>query len=275
MSSAMNAKRIVIKVGTSTLTYDSGKPNIRQIDKLCRAIADISNQGREILLVSSGAIGVGVGKIGLSDRPSDISGRQAMAAVGQCELMFIYDKIFSEYGKSVAQVLLTKYDVENEKQKEHIIGCLSALLDMSIIPIINENDTVAIDELEGSNIGDNDRLSATVAKLVGADALIMITDIDGLYDRNPREDASAIQIPVVLEINESLRKMAGGSGSRRGTGGMAAKLDAAEYACDAGIDVYILGNDTNELYAVMDGKPGGTHFVPRRSNADSPSEAAG
>ena len=265
MSNIKNAKRIVIKVGTSTLTHDSGKPNIRCIDMLCRVISDLCNSGKEIVLVTSGAIGIGVGKMNLPERPTNVAGRQAMAAVGQCELMFMYDKLFSEYGKNVAQILLTRYDVENEHHRQHIIECMSALLEMSIIPIVNENDTVAIDELEGKNIGDNDNLSAIVAKLIDADALIMMTDIDGLYDRNPREDDSAVQIPVVLEINDSLREMAGGSGSKRGTGGMITKLEAAEYACDAGIDTYIINGDPNNLYTLADGNVTGTHFVPKRA----------
>ena len=245
MSRIQNAKRIVIKVGTSTLTYENGKPNIRSIDHLCRVISDLCNSGREIVLVTSGAMGVGVGKMGLEQRPTDTAGRQAMAAVGQCELMFLYDKIFAEYGMKTAQVLLTRYDVENEYHKQNVIDCMSALLNMSIIPIVNENDTVAIDELTGSNIGDNDNLSAIVAKLVGAQSLVLITDIDGLYDRNPREEA-------------------GGSGSKRGTGGMVTKLQAAEYACAAGIDTYIVSSDANNLYALTDGKVVGTHFVSAR-----------
>lgn len=264
MANIVSAKRIVIKVGTSTLTYENGKPNIRRIDQLCRVISDLCNSGKEIVLVTSGAIGVGVGKIGLGQRPTDVAGRQAMAAVGQCELMFMYDKFFAEYGKNVAQILLTRYDVENEHHKKHVVECMSALLDMSIIPIVNENDTVAIDELQGNNIGDNDNLSAIVAKLIGAQALVMITDIDGLYNSNPREDESAVQIPVVLEINDSLKEMAGGSGSKRGTGGMVTKLEAAECACSAGIDTYIIGGNHDNLYTLIDGGVTGTHFVSKR-----------
>lgn len=262
MANIKNAKRIVIKVGTSTLTYENGKPNIRGIDHLCRVISDLCNSGREIVLVTSGALGVGVGKMGLNQRPTDTAGRQAMAAVGQCELMFLYDKIFSEYGIKTAQVLLTRYDVENEYHRQNVIDCMSALLALSIIPIVNENDTVAIDELTGSNIGDNDNLSAIVANLVGAQSLVLITDIDGLYNRNPREDDSAVQIPVVLEITDALKEMAGGSGSTRGTGGMITKIQAAEYACAAGIDTYIISSDPGNLYALIDGKVVGTHFVP-------------
>ena len=269
MANIKSAKRIVIKVGTSTLTYENGKPNIRGIDKLCRVISDLCNSGREIVLVTSGALGVGVGKIGLEERPKDVAGRQAMAAVGQCELMFLYDKLFAEYGIKVAQVLLTRYDVENEHHRNNVIECMSALLQMSIIPIVNENDTVAIDELTGNNIGDNDNLSAIVANLVGAQSLVLITDIDGLYDRNPREDESAVQIPVVLEITDALKEMAGGSGSKRGTGGMVTKLQAAQYACSCGIDTYIVGSDPHNLYDLIDGKVVGTHFVPSRDSVSS------
>ena len=264
MANIKSAKRIVIKVGTSTLTYENGKPNIRGIDKLCRVISDLCNSGREIVLVTSGALGVGVGKIGLEERPKDVAGRQAMAAVGQCALMFLYDKLFAEYGIKVAQVLLTRYDVENEHHRSNVIECMSALLQMSIIPIVNENDTVAIDELTGNNIGDNDNLSAIVANLVDAQSLVMITDIDGLYDRNPREDESAVQIPVVLEITDALKEMAGGSGSKRGTGGMVTKIQAAQFACSCGIDTYIVGSDPHHLYDLIDGKVVGTHFVPSR-----------
>ena len=244
MANIQNAKRIVIKVGTSTLTYENGKPNIRSIDHLCRVISDLCNSGREIVLVTSGALGVGVGKMGLDQRPTDTAGRQAMAAVGQCELMFLYDKIFAEYGIKTAQVLLTRYDVENEHHRQNVIDCMSALINMSIIPIVNENDTVAIDELTGSNIGDNDNL--------------------WLYNRNPREDDTAVQIPVVLEITDALKEMAGGSGSKRGTGGMVTKIQAAEYACAVGIDTYIISSDPNNLYALTDGKVVGTHFVPQK-----------
>ena len=245
MANIQSAKRIVIKVGTSTLTYENGKPNIRSIDHLCRVISDLCNSGREIVLVTSGALGVGVGKMGLEQRPTDTAGRQAMAAVGQ-------------------QVLLTRYDVENEHHRQNVIDCMSALINMGIIPIVNENDTVAIDELTGSNIGDNDNLSAIVANLVNAQSLVLITDIDGLYNRNPREDDSAVQIPVVLEITDALKEMAGGSGSKRGTGGMVTKIQAAEYACAAGIDTYIISSDANNLYALTDGKVVGTHFVPQK-----------
>ena len=184
----MEKKLTVIKVGTSTLTYENGKINYRRIESLCKVIADLQNSGEQIILVSSGAIGVGMGKAGLSVRPTETKKKQALAAIGQCELMFMYDKLFGEYNHSVAQILLTRYAVETEQKRQNVINTLDELLDMNIIPVINENDTVAIDELEGNNFGDNDMLSAIVAGLVGADKLVILTDIDGLYDDNPRTD---------------------------------------------------------------------------------------
>ncbi len=261
------AKRIVVKVGTSTLTHESGKPNFRCIERLCRVLADISNSGRDVVLVTSGAIGMGVGRLGLSERPSDTAGRQAMAAVGQCELMAMYDRLFSEYGKNCAQVLITGDIVDHEQQLSHLRNCINKLLELSIIPVINENDAVSVDELAGHNFGDNDNLSAQVACMISADALVMLTDIDGLYDHDPRQCSEAVRIPVVLEINESICALAGGSGSKRGTGGMATKLAAAQTATEAGVDAYIAaGDDPGVLYDLIDGKQVGTHFVARRTN---------
>ena len=265
MTHASHATRIVVKVGTSTITHESGKPNIRCIDRLCRVLADISNSGREIVLVTSGAVGVGLGRLGITQRPTDIAERQAMAAIGQCELMFMYDKFFTEYNCNCAQVLLTGDIIDDEKRKTHVTNCINALLDHSIIPIINENDAVSVDELEGHNIGDNDNLSSIVARLIEADTLIMLTDIDGLYDRDPRTDPDAVKLPVVLEINDSIRELAGGTGSKRGTGGMITKLEAASSACAAGIDSYIMAGDNPEaLYDLLEGAAVGTHFVPHR-----------
>lgn len=264
MATLQNAKRIVIKVGTSTLTHENGRPNIRRIEKMVRAISDLRNQGKEIVLVTSGAIGVGVGKLGLKERPTDVNGRQALAAVGQCELMFLYDKLFSEYGHAVAQVLLTRDVIDDAHRKENVVNTFNALLEMNVTPIVNENDTVAIDELTGHNIGDNDNLSAIVAVLIEAEALILLTDIDGLYDRNPRENPEAVRIPVVLNVDENVRKLAGGTGSARGTGGMVTKLDAAETACSHGIETYIMsGLEPEMLYRLFDGEQIGTHFVAR------------
>lgn len=259
------ARRIVIKVGTSTLTHESGKPNIRRIEHLCRVLSDLSNSGKDIVLVTSGAIGMGVGRLGLVERPSDTAGRQAMAAVGQCQLMAMYDRFFSEYGKNCAQVLITGDIVDHEQQLSHLRRCIDKLLELSIIPVINENDAVSVDELEGHNFGDNDSLSAAVATMIAADALVMMTDIDGLYDHDPHKCAEAVRIPVVLEINDRIRELAGGSGSKRGTGGMVTKLTAAESATAAGVDAYIVAGDQPEqLYELIDGKQVGTHFVAHR-----------
>ena len=190
-----HAKTVVVKIGTSTLTYENGKLNLRRIEYLCRTLSDLQNSGRRIVLVSSGAIGVGVGKLGLARRPDETAKKQALAAVGQCELMFIYDKFFGEYHQNVAQVLLTADVTARENSRTNVVNTFSELLSMGIIPIVNENDTVAVDELEGRNFGDNDTLSAIVASLVGADALVILTDIDGLYDKNPKTCPDAKRPP--------------------------------------------------------------------------------
>lgn len=256
-----NMKRIVIKVGTSTLTYDNGRINLRRIEQLCKVICDLQNSGYEIVLVSSGAIGVGVGKLGLKSRPTENKDKQAVAAVGQCELMFMYDKLFGEYNHTVAQILLTKYDVENDHKRQNVINTIDTLLDMNIIPIVNENDTVAIDELEGAKIGDNDMLSAIVSVLVSAEKLIILTDIDGLYNDNPRTNPNAKKIDVVDNITEDILKVAGDTGSNRGTGGMITKLKAASYVTQDGIDCYIInGSNPANLYDTLEDKPIGTLF---------------
>ncbi len=258
----MKEKRIVIKVGTSTLTYDSGKLNLRGIDKLCKVICDLQNAGNNIILVSSGAIGAGVGKLGLKERPTETRYRQALAAVGQCELMFIYDKFFGDYNNTVAQVLITKDVVVNDLSRQHIINTFNALLEMNIIPIVNENDTVAVDELVGANIGDNDTLSAVVADIVDADLLVILSDIDGLYDKDPRINSDAKKIDEVRQIDDNIRSMAGGVGTNRGTGGMATKITAATLSTDAGIDCCIMnGSDPSKLYDLLEGKPIGTIFL--------------
>lgn len=259
----MEKKLTVIKVGTSTLTYENGKINYRRIESLCKVIADLQNSGEQIILVSSGAIGVGMGKAGLSVRPTETKKKQALAAIGQCELMFMYDKLFGEYNHSVAQILLTRYAVETEQKKQNVINTLDELLDMNIIPVINENDTVAIDELEGNNFGDNDMLSAIVAGLVGADKLVILTDIDGLYDDNPRTNPNANKIDVVGRISPEIFEMAAGTGSNRGTGGMITKLQAADYATKRGVEVSVInGSNPENLYEVIDGNKIGTKFLP-------------
>ena len=243
----MEKKLTVIKVGTSTLTYENGKINYRRIESLCKVIADLQNSGEQIILVSSGAIGVGMGKAGLSVRPTETKKKQALAAIGQCELMFMYDKLFGEYNHSVAQILLTRYAVETEQKRQNVINTLDELLDMNIIPVINENDTVAIDELEGNNFGDN--------------------DIDGLYDDNPRTNPNANKIDVVGRISPEIFEMAAGTGSNRGTGGMITKLHAADYATQRGVECHIVnGANPNVLYYVFDGMNVGTKFLARKEN---------
>lgn len=260
----MENKRTVVKVGTSTLTYENGKLNYRTIESLCKVLSDLQNKGEQIMLVSSGAIGVGMGKTGLVKRPSETKKKQALAAIGQCELMFMYDKFFGEYNHSVAQILLTRYAVETEQKRQNIINTIDELLSMNIIPIINENDTVAIDELEGNNFGDNDMLSAIVASLVNADRLIILTDIDGLYDSNPRANPDAKKITTVDKITPEILAMAAGSGSNRGTGGMLTKLQAAEYATSRGVICHVInGSNPKSLYEILDGKNKGTVFLAK------------
>ena len=256
-----HAKTVVVKIGTSTLTYENGKLNLRRIEYLCRTLSDLQNSGRRIVLVSSGAIGVGVGKLGLARRPDETAKKQALAAVGQCELMFIYDKFFGEYHQNVAQVLLTADVTARENSRTNVVNTFSELLSMGIIPIVNENDTVAVDELEGRNFGDNDTLSAIVASLVGADALVILTDIDGLSDKNPKPCPDAKRIPLVRAITDEVRAMAGGAGSSRGTGGMATKIRAAQVAAESHIPTVILaGDDPENLYRVFEGEDIGTVF---------------
>ena len=252
MSSVTEARRIVVKVGTSTLTYENGRLNLRAIESLCKVLTDLQNSGKEIVLVSSGAMGVGVGKLGLRSRPSETHRRQAIAAVGQCELMFIYDK---------AQLLLTRDIIDNALTKRNVTNTLQALLEMRIIPIINENDTVAVDELAGANFGDNDTLSAIVARVTDADLLILLTDIDGLYNADPHQHPDAKRIPVVTAIDDELLALAGGAGSKRGTGGMQTKLHALQLTMEKQIPGVIMnGADPQKLYALFDGEDVGTLF---------------
>lgn len=255
---------VVIKVGTSTLTYENGKINLRLLENLCKTISNLQNSGKKVILVSSGAIGVGVGKLGLKKRPEDTAKKQALAAVGQCELMFMYDKFFSEYNRTVAQVLLTAEDVHGEISRKNVQNTFSELLSMDIIPVVNENDTVATAELEGKNFGDNDTLSAIVATLTGADVLVILTDIDGMYDGNPKENPNAKRLPLVREITPAVKALAGGVGSSRGTGGMATKVKAAEIAANAGIATCIIsGSRAENLYDLFDGEDIGTVFLAK------------
>lgn len=258
------AGRIVVKVGTSTLAYGPGRLNLLRIEKLVRELADLANQGKEILLVSSGAIAAGLGRIGLDKKPDSIPQKQAVAAIGQSVLMHVYEKFFSEYGKVMGQVLLTKENSVRHHQYIHSRNALLALLEMGVIPVINENDAVAVDEIK---IGDNDSLSATVATLVDADALIILSDIDGLYTANPQEDAEARLLDEVCEITPELERIAGGSGSDMGTGGMSTKIDAAKVAMNAGVTMVIApGGRDGVLHEILSGKPVGTVFPAKPSH---------
>lgn len=265
MSVFTGVKRIVVKVGTSTLTHQTGLLNLRRIEVLVKMLSDLKNAGMELILVSSGAIGVGVGELGLKEKPSDTPTKQACAAIGQCELMYIYDKLFSEYNHKVAQILLTKDVVEQPHRKENVQNTFNRLLDMNVIPVVNENDTVSVEEIE---FGDNDTLAAVVGKLVDADLLIMLSDIDGLYDKNPRQFSDAKLIPHVEEITEEIRALAGGKGSSLGTGGMITKLNAAQIAMDAGFPMILLnGQHPDLLYDLYDGKEVGTLFGRLKGSA--------
>lgn len=259
--------RIVVKVGTSTLAHAGGRLNIRRVELLCKVLSDLKNAGHEIVLVSSGAIGMGVGKLGLSGRPEDMPGKQAAAAVGQCELMYTYDKLFSEYNHTVAQILLTADDIQDARRKNYVHNTLERLLQWGVLPIINENDAVAIDEIGiNTTIGENDTLSAIVAKLIDADLLVLLSDIDGLYTADPRQDESATLIPEVTAITEDILALAGGTGTSLGSGGMATKLKAANVAMQAGIDMVITNGERPEnLYALLEGQSIGTRFVGKKA----------
>ena len=256
-------KRIVIKVGTSTLTHKTGRLNIRRMEKLVKVISDIQNSGRQVTLVSSGAIGLGMGKMGMQNRPTETPLKQACAAVGQCELMYIYDKLFGNYNITVAQILLTKYILDTPR-KNNVVNTFEQLFARGVIPVVNENDTVAIDELE-LEFGENDTLAAHVAQFSNSDMLIILSDIDGFYDANPKINPNAKLIPMVTEINDDIRKLAGDAVSGLGTGGMITKINAAEMAMNAGIDMAILnGRNPDILYDLFDGKQVGTIFTANK-----------
>ena len=254
--------RIVVKVGTSTLAHSTGHMNIRRVEALCKVLSDLKNAGHEIILVSSGAIGMGVGKLSLKERPRDIPGKQAAAAVGQCELMYTYDRLFSKYNHVVAQILLTGSDVEYPERRQNFQNTLFRLLELDALPVINENDTVGTEEIV---IGDNDTLAAIVAVCARADLLVLLTDIDGLYTADPHRDPEAKLIPVVEALTPDILARAGGNGSSLGTGGMVTKLRAAQRVTETGIDMVIAnGADPDNLYRIMDGEPVGTRFLGRR-----------
>ena len=254
----MEKKRIVVKVGTSTLTHKTGKTNIARISDLVNVLADLHNMGHEIILVSSGAIAIGTSRLGLKRKPDTIMGKQAAAAVGQGELMFLYDKFFGEYDVVVSQLLFTYDALENPDNKEHLTNTFNQLREYGSIPVVNENDSVSIEELLN---GDNDCLSATVAELIGADMLILLTDTDGLYDGNPSENPEARLIDIVEEITEEIEAFAGGAG-KRGTGGFMTKVKAAKIATSAGIPVVVMnGADPKKIYDVLNGENVGTKFL--------------
>ncbi|MCL2126470.1 MAG: glutamate 5-kinase [Oscillospiraceae bacterium] len=262
----MDKKRIVFKVGTSTLCHGGKGLKFKNIDGLARVLTDIKNEGNEVILVSSGAIGAGVGKLGLPERPAEIRMKQAVAAVGQLELMHIYDKMFGEYGATVGQVLFTRDDVDRPNVKQNLCGTFESLLLLGVIPIVNENDSVCIEEIESEHkiFGDNDTLSAVVATLVGADLLVLLSDIDGLFDSDPHKNPDAKLIPVVHEINDDVIALAGGTKSSLGTGGMVTKLAAAQIAGECGIDTVIMnGSQPQNLYVAVHGGEVGTRFALR------------
>lgn len=251
--------RIVVKIGTSTLAYATGQLNIRRVEELCKTMSDIRNAGHELILVSSGAIGMGVGKLGLRTRPRDIPTKQAAAAVGQCELMYVYDKLFSEYHHAVAQLLITADNLSNETRHANFTNTLNRLLELGAVPVINENDTVATDEIV---IGDNDTLAAMVAESVGANLLVLLSDIDGLYTADPHTDPNAKLLPVVHRVDDGIRALAGVSSTDQGTGGMVTKLRAAEICLNCGCEMVIAnGREPMLLYDIVEGKPVGTRFV--------------
>ena len=264
MKKISERKRIVVKVGTSTLTHKTGRLNIRRVEQLVKTLADLYNAGHEVILVSSGAIGLGMGKLGLRERPKDTKGKQACAAVGQCELMYMYDNLFSNYSITVAQILLTKY-ILLEDRRTNVENSLETLLSMGVIPVVNENDTVAIDELE-LEVGENDSLAAIVATIAKADLFIMMSDIDGLFDKDPNSSDDAQMIPVVQEITDEIRGVAGGVTTNVGTGGMRTKIRAVEIAFEAGIDVVLMNGKTpKKLYDLFEDKPVGTLFTKKDS----------
>ena len=258
-------QRIVVKVGTSTLTHDSGNLDLRSMEHLVRTLSDLSGMGHEIILVTSGAIAVGTAKLGLPERPKELRMKQATAAVGQCRMMHLYDKLFSEYNRSMAQILLTGDDVEEEDRAMHLRSTFSALLEMGVIPVVNETDSVSSAEIETGHhkvLGDNDTLSAIVARLCNADLLVLMSDINGLYDADPKTHPDAKLLHHVHEITPEILEMAGGAGSWRGTGGMATKLTAARIAMESGCDMVITnGARMDDLYGIVAGEDIGTRFL--------------
>ena len=257
--------RIVVKVGTSTLAHATGRLNIRHVEELVKVLSDLKNAGHEMILVSSGAIGMGVGKLNLPGRPADMPTKQAAAAVGQCELMYTYDKLFSQYNHTVAQILLTGEDVDQADRKQNFENTMARLLELGALPVINENDSIATDEIK---VGDNDTLGAIVACAVEADLLVLLSDIEGLYTADPRKDPDARLIPVVEAVTPEIEALAGEKGSELAVGGMATKLRAAKLVTAAGCDMIITnGEHPERLYDIAEGRPVGTRFLGRRPTA--------
>ena len=251
--------RLVVKVGTSTLAHPTGRLNIRHVEALCKVLSDLKNSGIEVILVSSGAIGMGVGKLNIKGRPEDMATKQAAAAVGQCELMYTYDKLFSEYNHTVAQILLTGYDVHNRESYGNFCNTMFRLIDLGVLPVINENDTVSTDEI---SIGDNDTLSAIVATSIKADLLVLLSDIDGLYTADPHKCSEAQLIDTVTDITDDIVSLAGGAVTGQGTGGMVTKINAARMCMQSGCDMIIANGENPEiLYDIADGKKIGTRFI--------------
>ncbi len=255
--------RIVVKIGTSTLAHKTGRINIRRVEELCKVMSDLKNAGHELILVSSGAIGMGVGKLMLGAKPTDIPTKQAAAAVGQCELMYVYDKIFSEYNHNVAQILITGEDIEHSDRRVNFENTMRRLLELNVLPIVNENDSIATDEIV---IGDNDTLGAIVATTLEADLLIILSDINGFYTADPHKDPLAKLLHRITEITPEIEAMIGGVGSELGTGGMTTKISAAKIVNQCGIDMVIAnGNNPDILYDIVEGKDIGTRFVGRKA----------
>lgn len=261
-----NITRIVVKVGTSTITHSSGKINIKRMEQLVRVLSDLRNMGKEIILVSSGAIGVGMGKLNLEEKPTSVRQKQALAAIGQVGLVAIYDKFFKEYGYNTGQVLLTKFILDDELRFNSAKNAFQTMIDYHVIPIVNENDVISTYEIE---FGDNDTLSAHIAVLTDAELLVIFSDIDGFYNSDPRENPNAEIIPIVKDITDEVKSLAGGAGTRRGTGGMKTKLKAAEFVQNNGIDLIITnGKHPEKLYDIIEGKPVGTLFAGKNNTGD-------
>ena len=257
-------KKIVVKVGTSLLAYDNGKINLQRMEKLVRVLSDLHNSGKEVILVSSGAVAVGVGMIGLEEKPDDLVKKQALAAIGQVGLIRLYQKFFDEYNTTLAQVLLTRDGIENSLRRKNARNTLHQLIEMGIVPVINENDTVATEEIE---FGDNDTLSAQVATLIQADLLLILTDTDGVYTSNPHIDSKAQKVSKVMKASRDLKDVDLNGSSKMGSGGMTSKIAAAELCREHNVDVVIAdGTDPSTILAVLEGKDLGTFFVSEATN---------